>query len=57
MFQERELVEAQETSKAAKAAYEKFSAEANSHAKEIEKLLALKEEKFAGGHSNNGFVN
>jgi chromosome segregation ATPase len=45
---ERELVEAQETSKAAKAAYEKFSAEANSHAKEIEKLLALKEEKFAG---------
>jgi len=41
-------VEAQESSKAAKIAYEKFSKEADSHAKEIEKFMALKDEKFAG---------
>lgn len=45
---ERELVEVQESSKAAKLAYEKFSAEADSHAKEIEKQMALKDEKYAG---------
>jgi hypothetical protein len=41
-------VEVQESSKAAKLAYEKFSAEADSHAKEIEKQMALKDEKYAG---------
>lgn len=41
-------MEAQETSKSAKIAYEKFSAEAASHAKEVERLEALKEEKFIG---------
>lgn len=41
-------MEAQETSKAAKMAYEKFSAEAAQHAKQIEGLEALKEEKLAG---------
>ncbi len=41
-------MEAQETSKSAKAAYEKFSAEASQHAAEIEKLESLKDEKLAG---------
>lgn len=45
---EHELVEAQETSKSARAAYEKFSAEASQHAAEIEKLEVLKDEKLAG---------
>ena len=46
--QEHELVEAQETSKSAKAAYEKFSSEAADHAKQIEGLERLKDEKLAG---------
>ena len=41
-------MEAQETSKAAKLAYEKFSAEAAEHAKHIDSLESLKEEKLAG---------
>ena len=48
ILQEHELVEAQETSKSAKAAYEKFSTEAAQHAAEIEKLESLKDEKLAG---------
>ena len=49
-------MEAQKSSKTAKVAYEKFAKEADAHAKEIEKLLALKDEKYKGEQTSKSIL-